>query len=105
MGQYLGGGDLVAFDQLPGEGAEGGDLGFRVGLPASQVGGQGRFFLVIPEIHYLDAQRTGVEPGILVPAAAACVPGALVVGYQLVDRERSLIGVAGEQVVGAYLVR
>lgn len=73
-------------------------------MPVSQMGGQGRVFLVIPEIHYLDAERTGVEPGVVMPATASGVPGPLAVGHQLVDRERLLVGVAGEQVVGAHLV-
>ncbi|MNT75857.1 hypothetical protein D3C72_2147910 [compost metagenome] len=38
------------------------------------------------------------------PAAATGVPGALAVGHQLVNGERALLGVAGDQVVGTNLV-
>ncbi len=38
------------------------------------------------------------------PATAAGMPGALAVGHQLVDRQRPLMGIARDQVVGAHLM-
>ncbi len=105
VGQHLGRWYPIALNQLLAESAKGGDLGPGVGLPAPKMSGEGRFFLVIAQIDYLDAQRAGIEPGILMPAAATGVPGALAVGHQLVDGKRPFIGVAGDQVVGTHLVR
>ncbi|MNP06268.1 hypothetical protein D3C76_982430 [compost metagenome] len=104
VGQHLGGGNVVAIDQIPGQSAEGGDLGPGIGLPAPLVSGQGFVFRGITQIDYLDAEGAGIEPGILMPAAATGVPGALAVGHQLVDGKRPLVGVAGDQVVGTHLV-
>ncbi len=104
VGQHLGGGDLVALDQLAGEGAEGGYLCLGVGLPAPLVGGQQLILWRVAEVDDLDAKRAGIEPRILVPAAAAGMPGALAVGHQLVDRQRPLMGIARDQVVGAHLM-
>ncbi len=75
-----------------------------VGLPATLVGGQQLIFWRVAEIDDLDAERAGVEPRILMPATAAGMPGALAVGHQLVDRQRPLMGIARDQVVGAHLM-
>ena len=104
MAQHLGRWNLVAADQFPAEGADGGNLLRGIGLPAAGMGGQRLIFCWIAEVDELDAKGAGIEPGILVPTAASRMPGARAVRYQLIDGERCLAAVAGDQVVGAHLV-
>ena len=55
-------GDLVALDQLAGEGAEGGDLRLGVGLPAPLVGGQQLVLWRVAEVDDLDAEELALSP-------------------------------------------
>ncbi|MNT18069.1 hypothetical protein D3C72_1532510 [compost metagenome] len=102
--QHLGLRYLVTADELLRQGADGGDLGLGIGLPVAQLDGEPFLPGLVAEVDDLDAERAGIEPGILMPAAAARMPGALAVGHQLVDGQRRLVCVAGDQVVGAHLV-
>jgi hypothetical protein len=78
---------------IPGEGAEGGDLCRGIGLPVSQMGGQGRVFLAYPRLTISMPSELALSPR---SDASDCVRRARRAGcrHQLVDRQRLLVGIA-----------